>query len=81
MNLNETLIHMFPALKGREMDLEDMDLPVSIYNSLKRGGIHTLAQLLELSSEELSDYFWNRKDASCAVVQDKLERLVAGDIE
>ena len=81
MNLNETFIHAFPALEGREMDLEDMDLPVSIYNSLKRGGIHTLAQLLELTPRELSDHFWHRKDTSCAVVQDKLERLAAGDIE
>lgn len=81
MNRNETFIHAFPGLKGREMDLEDMDLPVSIYNSLKRGGIHTLSQLLELTPGELSDHFWNRKDASCAVVQDKLERLASEDVE
>lgn len=81
MNLNETFIHTFPALEGREMDLEDMDLPVSIYNSLKRSGVHTLAQLLELTPGELSDRFWHRKAASCAVVQDKLERLAAGNIE
>ena len=81
MNLNEPFIRTFPALEGRKMDLEDMDLPVSIYNSLKRGGIHTLVQLLELTPEELSGHFGKRKDTSCAVVQDKLERLAAGDIE
>ena len=81
MNLNEPFIRTFPALEGRKMDLEDMDLPVSIYNSLKRGRIHTLVQLLELTPEELSGHFGKRKDTSYAVVQDKLERLAAGDIE
>lgn len=81
MNLNEPFIHAFPALEGRDLSLEDMDLPVSIYNSLKRGGIHTLAQLLKLTPKELSDHFWKRKDTSCAVVQDMLERLAAGDIK
>lgn len=81
MNPNETLLHAYPALAGREMDLEDMDLPVSIYNGLKRRGIHTLAQLLALTPGELSGCFWKRKEASCAVVQDKLAGLAAEDGE
>ena len=81
MNPNETLLHAYPALAGREMDLEDMDLPVSIYNGLKRRGIYTLAQLLALTPGELPDCFWKRKEASCAVVQDKLAGLAAEDGE
>ena len=80
MNQDEKLKDRFPALRGRELLLEDMDLPVSIYNSLKRHKINTLAQLLELTVQELPGCFFNRKEASCDLLLDKLERMATGKI-
>ena len=81
MNQDEKLMDIFPALRGRELLLEDMDLPVSVYNSLKRRKINTLAQLLELAAKDLSGCFLNRKEASCDVLLDKLGRMATGEIE
>lgn len=81
MNQDEKLMDIFPALRGRELLLEDMDLPVSVYNSLKRCKINTLAQLLELAAKDLPGCFLNRKEASCDVLLDKLGRMATGEIE
>ncbi len=81
MNRDEKLIHTFPTLRGRELLLEDMDLPVSVYNSLKRHKIRTLAQLLELTADDLLGCFLSRKEASCDVLLDKLGHMTAGEIE
>ena len=81
MNQDEKLMDLFPALRGREMLLEDMDLPVSIYNSLKRHKMNTLAQVLELTVKDLPGCFLNRKEASCDVLLDKLGRMATGEIE
>lgn len=81
MNQDKKLIDIFPALRGRELWLEDMDLPVSVYNGLKRRKIHTLAQLLELTTEDLLGCFLHRKEASCDVLLDKLERMATGEME
>lgn len=80
MKQDEKLMHTFPALRGKELLLEDMDLPVSIYNSLKRRKIDTLAQLLELTARELPSCFFNRKAASCAVLLEQLGRMAANEI-
>lgn len=61
MNENRTLICTFPALRGRNLTVEDMDLEVAVRNALKRSGVHTLAQLLDLSRPELLAIFPNRK--------------------
>ena len=38
-----------------ELDIEELELSVRSYNCLKRAGIHTAGQLLELSDDELRD--------------------------
>ena len=81
MNQDKKLIQIFPTLRGRELLLEDMDLPVSVYNGLKRREINTLDQLLELTTEDLPGCFLHRKEESCNVLLDKLERMATGEIE
>lgn len=61
MDEDGKLIRIFPALNRRNLTVEDMDLEVAVRNALKRSGIHTLAQLLELSHLELIQIFPNRK--------------------
>lgn len=64
MNEDGKLIRIFPALSGRNLTVEDMDLEVAVRNALKRGGIHTLDQLLQLSYPELVRIFPNRELSS-----------------
>lgn len=61
MNEDRKLIRIFPALSGRNLTVEDMDLEVAVRNALKRSGIHTLDQLLQLSHPELVRIFPNRE--------------------
>ena len=61
MNEDGKLIRIFPALSGRNLTVEDMDLEVAVRNALKRNGIHTLDQLLHLSHPELVRIFPNRE--------------------
>ncbi len=75
MNEDETLICTFPALRGRDLTVEDMDLEVAVRNALRRSGIHTLAQLLELSKPDLLAIFPNRKLRSYEEVVHRLIRL------
>jgi len=44
---------IFKSLAGLNMDIEELDLPVRVYNLLKRNDIHTLEQLLTKSENEL----------------------------
>jgi len=44
---------IWPLLKDIDMETEELDLPVRVYNFLKRGGIHSLQQLLERSYNDL----------------------------
>lgn len=46
-------IYKFP--EGFHLTLEDMDLPVSVYNCLKRSGIHHLQQILQMSETDLTN--------------------------
>ena len=61
MSEDGKLIRIFPTLNGRNPTVEDMDLEVAVRNALKRSGIHTLNQLLQLSHSELVQIFPNRK--------------------
>lgn len=54
------LIRIFPTLSECDLNVEAMDLEVSVRNALKRSGIHTLARLLQLSHPELLRIFPNR---------------------
>lgn len=67
------LLHLFPALRECGLTVDAMDLEISVRNALKRGGVHTLAQLLQLSHPELLRIFPNRKlrsyeDVICCLV-------------
>lgn len=75
MNEEGTLIRMVPDLSGCDLTVDDMDLEVAVRNALKRSGIHTLAQLLELSRPELLQIFPNRKLRSYEDVVHGLIRL------
>lgn len=61
MNEDGKLIRIFPALNGRNLTVEDMDLEVAVRNALKRSGIHTVDRLLQLNHSELAQIFPNRK--------------------
>ena len=61
MNEDGTLIRIFPALSGRSLTVEDMDLEAAVRNALKGSGIHTVDRLLQLSGPELLRIFPNRK--------------------
>ena len=61
MNEDGKLIRIFPTLSERNLTVEDMDLEVAVRNALKRSGIHTLDQLLQLSHPELVQIFPNRE--------------------
>ncbi len=56
----DKLMNLFPALSGRKLLVEDIDLEVSVRNALKWRGIHTVDQLLQLSHAELVQAFPNR---------------------
>ena len=58
---------------------EELDLPVRVYNRLKRSGINNLQQLLAISYDELAGK-GKRIDGICEFVKCKLEDL-SGDIE
>ena len=73
MNEEGKLIRIFPALSGRDLTVEDMDLDIAVRNALKRSGLHTLAQLLQLSHPELLAVFPNRKLRS---YEEVIHRLV-----
>ena len=61
MNEDGTLVRIFPALSGRSLTVEDMDLEAAVRNALKGSGIHTVDRLLQLSGPELLRIFPNRK--------------------
>lgn len=44
---------VYKNLSGLNLTVEDMDLPVSVYNYLKRGGINHLQQILLMSETDL----------------------------
>lgn len=44
---------VFNALEGINLPIEEFDLPVAVFNTLKRGGIHDLQQILAMNADEL----------------------------
>ena len=44
---------IFPAIAGLDMGVEELELSIRSYNSLKRVDVHTLQQLLSMSMDEL----------------------------
>jgi len=52
---------IWPMLKDNDMETEELDLTVRVYNFLKRGGIHTLQQLLERSYNDLVEITCSEK--------------------
>lgn len=55
------LVSIFPALRACELAVKEMDLNVTARNCLLRGGVCTVAQLLQLTHLELLGLFPNRK--------------------
>lgn len=59
--------------QARRIALEDLDLPVRLYNGLKRRNIHSLGELEERTEEELLTFrFFTRKDVE--LIEDYLAR-------
>jgi len=73
MNNRENLSDLFSALVGCDLTVEELDLEVAAKNSLQRGGVHTLAQLLKLTHAELAAIFPNRK---LRCYEDVIHRLI-----
>ena len=46
----------FPNLKDIKLDVEEFDLPVRVYNTLKRCEINTLQTLLKYSCNEILEH-------------------------
>lgn len=68
---------IWPLLKDIDMETEELDLPVRVYNFLKRGEIHTLQQLLERSSDGLFEIkcFEKHRKGIISYVMDMLKSL------
>ena len=60
MNDEAKLAAIFPALVESDLPIEELDLEVASRNSLRRSGIDTVAQLLQLTHTELVGLFHNR---------------------
>lgn len=60
MNEEAKLAAAFPMLAESNLPIETLDLEVASRNSLRRSGIHTVAQLLQLTHTELVGLFPNR---------------------
>ena len=44
---------IYLSLNGLDATVEELDLPVPVYNFLKRNGIHNVQLLLEMSEDDL----------------------------
>lgn len=67
-NHQARLCSLFNALEGIDLPIEDFDLPVRIYNSMKRSGIHNLQQLLAMSYDNIMSTLYgnaNRRSETC----------------
>lgn len=60
MNEEAKLAAVFPMLAESDLPIEELDIEVTSRNSLRRSGIHTVAQLLQLTHTELVGLFPNR---------------------
>ena len=51
---NETKYReIYPSLNESDLAVEELDLPVPIYNFLKRNGINNVQRLLDMSENDL----------------------------
>lgn len=62
VNQHTKLGEIYNNLSGVNMTVEDMDLPVSVYNYLKRGGINQLTQLLLMCEADLMNLSGARRN-------------------
>ncbi|MGO5027877.1 PD-(D/E)XK nuclease family protein [Candidatus Agathobaculum pullicola] len=60
MNVEAKLAAIFPMLTESDLPIEELDIEVASRNSLRRSGVHTVAQLLQLTHTELVGLFPNR---------------------
>lgn len=60
MNEEAKLAAVFPMLAESDLPIEELDIEVASRNSLRRSGVHTVAQLLQLTHTELVTLFPNR---------------------
>lgn len=60
MNEEAKLAAIFPMLAESDLPIEELDIEVASRNSLRRSGVHTVAQLLQLTHTELVGLFPNR---------------------
>ncbi|MBM6724843.1 DNA-directed RNA polymerase subunit alpha C-terminal domain-containing protein [Pseudoflavonifractor phocaeensis] len=60
MNEEAKLAAVFPMLAECDLSIQELDIEVAARNYLLRSGIHTVAQLLQLSHTELVALFPNR---------------------
>lgn len=63
INQNTQLGERYKNLCGVSQTVEDMDLPVSVYNHLKRGGVNYLEQLLLLNEADLINLIGARRNS------------------
>ena len=71
MNMND--VKRMKLDQARRMAIEDLDLPVRLYNGLKRKNIHSLGDLEERTEEELLTYrFFSRRNVE--LIEDYLAR-------
>ena len=61
MNEDAKLAAVFPTLAESTLPIEELDIEVASRKSLRRSGVHTVAQLLQLTHTELVGLFpnWN----------------------
>lgn len=55
------LVSIFPMLAECDLPIEELDCEIAARNSLRRSGVDTVAQLLQLTHTELVSLFQNRK--------------------
>lgn len=67
INQHTKLGEVYKNLIGVNLTIEDMDLPVSVYNYLKRGGIDHLQQILLMSEADLAKFSFARRNCAYLV--------------
>ena len=60
MNDEAKLVAVFPMLAESDLPIKELDLNVAARNFILRSGVHTVAQLLQLTHTELASLFLNR---------------------
>ena len=76
-------LELYPSLNGLDLAVEELDLPVPVYNFLNRNGIHTVQSLLDVSEDDLMKIktLSGRQDKFIEVISYKLCQLVEEKIQ